>query len=76
MSATEQKKTENSGGEGLLTTAAKAIGSAAGKVASIAGVHDDSVVQKTKAQGKLPKKNKARTPRRVKKAQKRAHNVA
>ena len=49
----------------MLVNVAKAIGTAAGKVASIAGV-------KAVKKGKLPKKNKVRMPRRQKKAQKKA----
>ena len=59
--------------EGILKKAAKTIGSAAGAVASVAGVHGAG---QPESPGKLPKKNKSRLPRRMKKAQKHAHNVA
>ncbi len=61
--------------EGILKTAARAIGSAAGTVASVAGVHGEDHTG-GKGSGKLSKKNKSRLPRRLKKAQKHAHNVA
>ena len=55
--------------ESVLITAAKAIGTAAGKVAKLAGVESEprepAVSQKVP---KLSKKNKARLPRREKKA--------
>jgi hypothetical protein len=67
-----KKKTEAPETEDLLTTAAKAIGKAAGKVASIAApAHTDAPARKPKTP-KLKKKNKARLPRKVKKAQKKA----
>ena len=57
--------------ESILKTAAKKIGAAAGTVASAVGIHGES--HPAQSPGKLPKKNKAKLPRREKKAQKRAH---
>ena len=51
----------------LLVSAAKAIGTAAGKVAHIAGAAPAPPKPK---KGKLQPKNKKRLPRKVKKAQK------
>jgi cyclic lactone autoinducer peptide len=54
--------------DGVLVTAAKAIGKAAGTVASSVGVHEPAVPTKKKAKvGKLPPKNKSRLPRKQKK---------
>ena len=54
-----------------LVDAAKAIGKAAGKIASIAGASAEPPAPKRRAKtGKLPKKNKSRLPRLEKKAQK------
>jgi len=50
--------------ETLLVSAAKAIGAAAGKIASLAG----AAPAKSEKKGKLPKKNKRRVPRLQKKA--------
>ena len=66
--------------DGLLTTAAKAIGSAAGKVVSTLGGHENEAPpssehpgDRTRSKGrKLPKKHKSRLPRRQKKASKSA----
>jgi hypothetical protein len=52
----------------LLVSAAKAIGTAAGKIASLAG----AAPTKSTKKGKLPKKNKRRVPRLQKKAQRKA----
>jgi hypothetical protein len=62
---------------GILKTAAKAIGKAAGKVVSITGTagNSESDTGRPAAKGKLPRKNKERLPRRAKKAQKK-RNVA
>jgi hypothetical protein len=57
--------------DNMLVTAAKAIGSAAGKIASLAGAPPQPKAKAAKA-GKLPKKNGQRLPRRQKKAQKKA----
>ena len=53
--------------ESLLVTAAKAIGTAAGKVARLAGAGQPAVSQKIP---KLVKKSKAKLPRKEKKAAK------
>ena len=55
--------------EGLLTKAAKAIGSAAGKVAATIGAagHTEHAGS-GKGKGKLPSKGKSRLPRKEKKA--------
>ena len=72
------KKTENEPGakEGVLATTAKAIGAAAGKIAAMAGVAAEPVPApprtKSMKPAKLQKKNKARLPRRQKKAEKKA----
>lgn len=54
----------------ILTTTAKAIGNAAGKVAVLTGVAEHAPA--APATGRLQKKNKSRLPRREKKAQKKA----
>lgn len=57
----------------LLTSAAKAIGKTAGKLAAATGIAGDAQAtpaQSRRAKGKLTKKNKTRLPRRQKKAQK------
>ena len=56
-----------------LTSAAKAIGTAAGKVATLAGAAPDAPAhqQRTKVP-KLQKKNNPHLPRKMKKAQKKA----
>jgi len=58
--------------ESLLTKAARAIGGAAGKVASSVriGAHDAPVP--AHSPGKFPKKNQARLPRKQKKALRKA----
>jgi hypothetical protein len=54
----------------VLVTAAKAIGTAAGKIASLAGVPaEERPATKSKKVGKLLKKDGHRLPRRQKKAQ-------
>ncbi len=55
---------------GILITAAKAIGTAAGKVASMTGAAE-AAPKKAKT-GKLQARNKQRLPRKAKKAQKKA----
>jgi hypothetical protein len=68
-----EKKTDT-GEEGVLAAAAKAIGSAAGKVAALAGVEKvekkpGGLVKRVRVpEGRLPKKDKSRLPRRQKKA--------
>ena len=59
--------------ESVAVKAAKVIGSAAGKIASLAGATADAPPQPPKEKkGKLPKKNKSRLPRRQKKAMQKA----
>jgi hypothetical protein len=59
--------------EDILTSTAKAIGSAAGKIAAIAGVAEPTPVHKKSTKpAKLQKKNNVHLPRLVKKAQKKA----
>jgi hypothetical protein len=59
--------------ENLLTSTAKAIGSTAGKVATLVGVAKPAPAHKHSARkAKLAKKNKPHLPRRVKKAQKKS----
>ena len=59
--------------KGLLKTTATAVGSAAGKVAALAKsvlphTHPAQSASALKVNGRFPKKNKVRLPRRVKKA--------
>jgi len=71
----ERKKvTEPANEESVLTTTAKAIGTAAGKVALVAGVESAPAPPHTISTKpmKLQKKNKHRLPRRQKKAQQKA----
>lgn len=57
----------------ILTTTAKAIGSAAGKLAALTGVAEHApATRHSHATGKLQKKNKPHLPRLMKKAQKKA----
>ena len=63
-----KKKKEDESAEPILVTAAKTIGSAAGKIASAVGVTPPRKVKVPK----LAKKNKAKLPRRQKKAAKKA----
>ena len=56
------------GGESILVTAAKAIGTAAGKVARLAGAAPEAGAAKSKKVPKLVKKTKAKLPRKEKKA--------
>ena len=72
----KKEKTEESA-DGMLTTAAKTIGNAAGKVAAAVGAAVESSGLATAKQPsakvpKLEKKNKTRLPRRQKKARKKA----
>jgi hypothetical protein len=76
MSENEQTGQSSKGSEGILKTAARAVGSAAGAVAAAAGIHGTSRAAGQTNNGRLPKKNKSRLPRRVKKAQQHAHNNA
>ncbi len=57
--------TPETGEESILVTAAKAIGTAAGKVARLAGAGEPVKSQKIP---KLAKKNKSKLPRKEKKA--------
>ena len=72
----ERKKvTEPATDDGILTTAAKAIGTAAGKIASLAGGTEPAPAPPhtiSTKQPKLQKKNKHRLPRWEKKAQQKA----
>jgi hypothetical protein len=68
----KEKAAEPTGEEAVLTTTAKAIGKAAGKIAALAGVEPPAEkpnTPKTYRVPKLEKKNKSRLPRRQKKAQ-------
>jgi hypothetical protein len=65
-----KKKTLDAKHDDILTTTAKAIGSAAGKIASLAGVAEPA--RHSRKLAKLQKKNKPHLPRRMKKAQKKA----
>jgi hypothetical protein len=68
-----KKKTEEEAGEGILESAAKAVGKAAGKVAAAVGVTADEPVTPKPPKVKVPKlapKNKKRLPRKEKKAAK------
>ncbi len=69
----KKKETTEISTEGILVTAAKAIGTVAGKVAKLAGVESEprepAVSQKVP---KLSKKSKGKLPRREKKAAKKS----
>ncbi|HLK47517.1 MAG TPA: hypothetical protein VKT49_05245 [Bryobacteraceae bacterium] len=70
-------KTREPAAEGLLATAAKTIGKAAGKIAAATGVKPDPAEHpQSPKKGKLAPKNKARLPRRQKKAQKKKKMAA
>jgi len=58
--------------EGVLTATAKAIGTAAGKVAALAGVGGPTPHTLSTKIPKLQKTNKSRLPRRQKKARQKA----
>jgi hypothetical protein len=80
-SMAKKDKTEESA-EGVLTTAAKKLGSAAGKVTAAVGATPETsstvappVKQPSTKVPKLEKKNKNRLPRREKKARQKAANV-
>jgi hypothetical protein len=67
------KKTEAT--DDILTSAAKAIGTAAGKIATLAGVAEpapERLNRKSTKPAKLQKKNNPHLPRKLKKAQKKA----
>jgi hypothetical protein len=69
---TNEKET-NDRSEGVLVTAAKTVGTAVGKVAAAVGItsHAPAKAGKPKV-ARLAKKNKARLPRKQKKAAKKA----
>jgi hypothetical protein len=59
--------------ESILVTAAKTLGTVAGKVAAVAGAHAETPAAPKKVKiPKLAPRNKARLPRREKKALKKA----
>jgi hypothetical protein len=67
--------------EGIITTAAKKLGTAVGKVAAAVGATSETsgteappVIQPSTKVPKLEKKNKNRLPRRKKKARQKAGN--
>jgi hypothetical protein len=64
------KKKTSDAKDDILTAAAKAIGSAAGKIAALAGAEPEH--RHTDKPRKLQKKNKPHLPRLLKKAQKKA----
>ncbi|HEY1495478.1 MAG TPA: hypothetical protein VGF49_13090 [Candidatus Solibacter sp.] len=66
-----KKKTTEEAPEGILETAAKTLGTAAGKIAAAVGVTADKKPAKVKIP-KLASKNKSRLPRKQKKALKKA----
>lgn len=67
---TNEKETKDSS-EGALVTAAKTIGTAAGKVAAAVGVTTPAPAKAGKPKAaRFVKKNKARLPRKQKKAAK------
>jgi hypothetical protein len=68
----KKKEAESESAEGVLATTAKAIGTAAGKVAALAGVKADADAApqpKAAKPQKLQKSNKPHLPRRLKKAE-------
>ena len=59
--------------DNIIVSASKITGTAAGKIASLAGATPQAPSHaKTTKKGKLPKKHKHRLPRRQKKAQQKA----
>jgi len=58
--------------ESALVSAAKTIGKAAGTIAAASGLMPKGESQPKKSKGRLAPKNKARLPRRQKKAQKKS----
>jgi hypothetical protein len=75
----KKDKPEESTAEGILTTAAKKLGKAAGKVAAAIGAAPETsgteappMKQPSNKVPKLEKKNKNRLPRREKKARQKA----
>jgi hypothetical protein len=70
-----KKRVEPETKDSTLVTAAKIIGAAAGKIASLAGVEEPAPTPpqtKSTKVPKLQKKNRSRLPRRQKKAQQKA----
>jgi len=65
--ADKQKKKESG-----LVSAAKAVGTVAGKIAAVTGIAEPAAPATSTKKPKLAKKNKSRLPRRQKKAQKKA----
>ncbi len=63
-----KKKDPPSTTDNILITAAKSVGTAAGKMASVLGVTPETPPAKSAKVPKLKKKNKSRLPRRQKKA--------
>ena len=69
---TEEKETQDSS-EGVLVAAAKTIGTTAGTIAAAVGLTTSRPVKTAKKKAPpLPKKNKARLPRKQKKAARKA----
>jgi hypothetical protein len=63
-----KKESEAKTDESVIVKAANVIGSAAGKVASLAGASPEATPQrKSQKVGKLQKKDKSRVPRKQKK---------
>jgi hypothetical protein len=65
--------------ENVLVATAKTLGKAAGKIAALAGAKGEPETAQPQARtikGRLPKANKARLPRRKKKAQKKPRRAA
>jgi hypothetical protein len=58
--------------DSVLVSAAKVVGSAAGKVAALAGASESQPATKSSKVGKLLKKDKHRVPRKQKKAAQKA----
>lgn len=65
--ATRKKASQKETGGDVLQTAAKAIGSAIGNIASKVGIGQDEPRPPKKKIGKLPKSGKKRLPRKEKK---------
>jgi hypothetical protein len=69
----KEKSTPEAAGDTVLVSAAKVIGSTAGKIASLVGATPEArPATPSRKKGKLPKKDKHRLPRREKKALKKA----
>ena len=72
----KKKNEEGPVEDSALVSAAKSIGTAAGKVASAIGVKPEHPTPKSIRRGKPVKKNKPRLPRKQKKALKKAAEKA